>query len=180
MRVAILGNSGSGKSTLARALVAAFRVPSLDLDTVAWEPGQSATARDDHLAREDVRAFCRSSEHWIVEGCYASLIEAALEFSPHLVFLNPGLECCLANCRARPWEPHKYSSASEQDAQLPFLLAWVADYYVRTGPLSLSAHAHCFQAYTGPKRELVSLTALPFADAELRAWLTSCPGAAPG
>lgn len=180
MRIALLGNSGSGKSTLAAALAAEFALPSLDLDTVAWEPAQPATPRDDRLAREDVRAFCRSHRHWVVEGCYATLIEAALALEPHLVFLNPGLERCLAHCRARAWEPHKYPSPEAQDAQLPFLLSWVADYYARTGPLSLSGHAECFAAYSGPKRQLVSLPALPLADAELLEWLASGSGAALG
>ena len=171
MRVAIVGNSGSGKSTLAAALTAAGGTPCLDLDTVAWEPGLSAVPRNDELARADVRVFCRSSPQWVVEGCYATLIEAALEFTPTLLFLNPGLEACLANCRSRPWEPHKYASQQEQDANLQFLLSWVADYYTRTGPLSLAAHASCYQSYAGPKRELQSLPDLRSLDPELLAWV---------
>lgn len=68
MRVAILGNSGSGKSTLSAALAAAGAVPCLDLDAVAWELGKTAVPRDDELARADVRVFCRSNPHWVVEG----------------------------------------------------------------------------------------------------------------
>jgi adenylate kinase family enzyme len=169
MRVAILGNSGSGKSTLAAALAAAGGVPCLDLDTIAWEPGETAVPRDDELARADVRVFCRRNPHWVVEGCYATLIEAALECAPTLLFLNPGLDACLANCRSRPWEPHKYASQKEQDANLKFLLSWVADYYTRTGPLSLAAHASCFQSYAGPKRELQSLPDIRNLEPELLA-----------
>lgn len=171
MRVAILGNSGSGKSSLAAALVAATATPCLDLDTVAWEPGRTAVARDEKLALADVRTFCRNNESWVVEGCYANLIAATLEYSPKLLFLNPGLEACLENCRSRPWEPHKYASKQEQDSYLPSLLSWVAEYYTRTGPLSLSAHVNCFQSYAGPKRELQSLPALRNLDPELWAWL---------
>lgn len=168
MRVAILGNSGSGKSTLAVALAVGARCAVLDLDTVAWEPGDTAAPRDEALAREDVRAFCRSNDRWIVEGCYATLIDAALEFGPKLLFLNPGLETCIENCRSRPWEPHKYASKQEQDANLQFLLSWVADYYTRTGPLSLAAHRACFHSYTGQKRELPCVRD---PDSELVAWL---------
>ncbi len=170
MRVAILGNSGSGKSTLAAALAAAEGTPCLDLDTVAWEPGQSAVPRKEKLACAEVLGFCRSNPHWILEGCYANLIEVALEFTPKLVFLNPGLEACLANCRCRPWEPHKYASKEEQDHNLQFLLSWVADYYTRTGPLSLEAHRICFQAYAGPKRELQSLPGIDNLDPGLLTW----------
>jgi len=162
VRIAILGNSGSGKSTLARSLAAAANVPCLDLDTVAWEPNEPAVPRAEILARDDVHAFCRDHESWIVEGCYANLIDAALSHGPTLILMNPGLDACLANCRARPWEPHKYASKDQQDANLPFLLSWVAEYYTRGGPLSLAAHRDCFEAYSGPKREL---TALPDVDA---------------
>jgi len=154
MRIAILGNSGSGKSTLAAALVAAYGMPCLDLDTVAWEPDQPALARDETVALDLVHSFCRRAGSWVVEGCYTMLIDAALIHTPTLLFLNPGLDTCLANCRARPWEPHKYSSIREQDANLPFLLSWVSDYYTRKGPQSLAAHRACFESYAGPKREI--------------------------
>ena len=90
----------------------------------------------------------------MLEGCYASLVQAALEFSPFLLFLNPGVGQCLANCRARPWEMHKYSSKDEQDERLAFLLRWVQEYYTRDGDMSLAAHRACFDAYHGPKEEL--------------------------
>lgn len=174
MRIAIIGNAGSGKSTLAAALATAGGVPRLDLDTVAWDPERPSIPRDDALAQEDVHAFCRGADAWVVEGCYTTLIGAALEHAPRLLFLNPGLEACLANCRARPWEPHKYASPQEQAANLAFLLSWVAEYYVRGGPLSLQAHRQCFAAYAGPKRELRSLPSVPSLGAELVQW---CAGA---
>jgi adenylate kinase family enzyme len=171
MRVAILGNSGSGKSTLARALAAADDVPILDLDTVAWAPDPPPTLRPDALARADVRAFCRRTASWIVEGCYATLVEAALAEGAALILLDPGLDACLAHCRARPWEPHKYASKAEQDANLAFLLDWVAGYYTRGGPLSLAAHRTCFDAHRGPKLALDAVPDLRALDAGLLAWL---------
>jgi adenylate kinase family enzyme len=175
VRVAIIGNSGSGKSTLSRWLAQAAAVHELDLDTVAWEPDQPTTLKPEAAAREAVHAFCGSHEGWIVEGCYANLIESTLAYSPHLILLNPGEDACLANCRVRPWEPHKYASRAEQDANLPFLLSWVSEYYTRSGPLSLAAHQACFRAYTGPKRELVSLPDLASPGTGLLAWVRSAP-----
>jgi adenylate kinase family enzyme len=157
VRVAILGNSGSGKSTLSHWLAQAGAARALDLDTIAWEADKPTTLKAERVAQDEVHAFCNSHENWVVEGCYANLIESALSYSPCLILLNPGEEACLANCRARPWEPHKYASRAEQDANLPFLLSWVSEYYVRSGPLSLAAHQTCFGAYCGPKRELTSL-----------------------
>lgn len=156
MRLAILGNSGSGKSTLARNLATRTGTPAVDLDTFAWEPGQVAVPRDPALAAADVAAFCATHQAWIIEGCYAELIRATLPHRPTLVFLEPGVEACLAHCRARPWEPHKYASKAEQDARLTFLLDWVRAYYTREGDLSLAAHQALFEAYEGPKQKLTA------------------------
>jgi adenylate kinase family enzyme len=171
MRLAILGNSGSGKSSLARAVASATGAPVLDLDSVAWEPGSAAVLRPPGEAASAVRNSCRSTDEWIVEGCYANLIAVALEFNPKLVFLNPGREVCQANCRARPWEPHKFSNPEEQQAALGYLLSWVAEYYTRQGDLSLEGHLECFSAYTGPKLELRSPPTLSPVETRLLAWL---------
>ncbi|MBL8521230.1 MAG: (d)CMP kinase [Betaproteobacteria bacterium] len=156
MRITIVGNSGSGKSTLAAALAAQLGASLLDLDAVYWEPDQIAVARDPAAARADVVAFSAAHDRWVVEGCYASLAEASLSGAPTLVFLNPGLEVCIAHCRARPWEPHKYASKQEQDARLAFLLDWVASYATRDDDMSLGAHRRVFDAYGGPKLELTA------------------------
>ena len=153
-RFALLGNSGSGKTTLARELAAEHEVPVLDLDTVAFEPDRPGVRRPLKDARADVAAFCAQDGGWVVEGCYADLVVTALEAGAELVFLDPGVERCVANCRSRPWEPHKYATAEEQDARLPFLLTWVAEYYERDGDLSHAAHLALFEAYGGPKRRL--------------------------
>jgi adenylate kinase family enzyme len=154
MRIALIGNSGSGKSTLARQLASVHALPMLDLDTVAWEAGKVAVARDPDAAAHDVQRFCESSQSWVVEGCYATLVRAALAYAPVLLFLEPGVEACLANCRSRPWEPHKYESRQVQDQHLEFLLAWVREYYSRGGELSLAAHQILFDEYHGPKHKL--------------------------
>jgi adenylate kinase family enzyme len=155
MRIAILGNSGSGKSTLARRLAAQHGVPMLDLDTIYWVPNEVAVARAAAAVAADLDAFC-AQPRWIIEGCYGDLVAAALRHQPELWFLNPGEEVCLAHCRARPWEPHKYASRAEQDSKLPFLLAWVSDYYRRDGAMSLAGHRAVFDAFTGVKRELLT------------------------
>jgi len=156
MRIALIGNSGSGKSTLARQFASTHALPMLDLDTVAWEPGKIAVARDPAVAARDVQGFCAATASWVVEGCYANLVRAALAYSPVLLFLEPGVEACLANCRNRPWEPHKFASKQVQDQHLEFLLAWVREYYSRAGELSLAAHQALFDEYRGPKHKLTT------------------------
>lgn len=171
MRLAIIGNSGSGKSTLARWAAELRSAPCLDLDTVAWEPDGTAVPRDPRLSRAEVRAFCEASAHWVVEGCYADLVRVTLPFRPRLVFLDPGPEQCLANCRARSWEPHKYASRAEQDERLEFLLTWVGEYYTREGELSLAGHRALFEEYDGVKKRLGALPRLDVPSPELLAWI---------
>jgi adenylate kinase family enzyme len=156
VRVAIIGNSGSGKSTLAQVLATTHCLERLDLDTVAWEPDKVAVARDPASAARDVADFCDAHERWVVEGCYAGLIGIALQRSPLLLFIEPGVAVCLDHCRRRPWEPHKYSSKHAQDRNLPLLLTWVEDYYVRDGDPSFLAHQALFDAYAGPKRKFTA------------------------
>lgn len=157
MRFAIVGNSGSGKTTLARMLSDGEHVTVLDLDTIAWEPGKIAVARPFEEAANDVRVFCRLHESWIIEGCYAGLVEASFEFEPLLLVLDPGVERCLQNCRSRPWEPHKYASKEEQDKGLAYLLEWVEEYYSRDDDMSLAAHKALFDKYNGPKKWLTEM-----------------------
>jgi len=156
MRIAIIGNSGSGKSTLAAEIARMRAIASLDLDTVAWEPGQVAVPRDPAIARADLAAFCAAHGAWVVEGCYAGLVRELLAYRPQLLFLDPGVDVCLTHCRSRPWEPHKYKSKVEQDEKLAFLLSWVRDYYTRDGELSLRAHQSLFDGYDGPKQKFTT------------------------
>lgn len=150
---AILGNAGSGKSTLARGLARQTGAEVLDLDSVAWSPGPAALRRVEAESRQAITAFCRDHGRWIIEGCYSRLIGEALSFGPKLIFLNPGKEQCLDNCRQRPWEAHKYDTPEAQDERLPLLLDWVRSYYTRADELSLAAHRACFEGYSGPKTE---------------------------
>ncbi len=170
MRIAILGNSGSGKSTLARWFAARSGATLLDLDTVAWEPGQIAVPRAAHDAEAEVVSFCLKHPDWVIEGCYANLIAVTFAFEPHLLFLNPGEDQCLANCRARPWEPHKYKNREEQEERLSFLLDWVGHYYIREGNMSLIGHTACFAGYRGPKIELRATPDLAKPSDELLSW----------
>lgn len=153
--ILIMGNSGSGKSTLARALAERRGLAHLDLDTIAYAEPAVRDTLDASLAK--LRAF--ASEHassgWVAEGCYGDLVEAALASCDLLVFLDPGLERCLAHNQARPWEPHKYGSKADQDANLAMLQSWVRSYYERSDACSLAVHRRVFEAFDGPKQRVV-------------------------
>src|ERR1051325_1214467 len=137
-RIVIFGNSGSGKSTLARALSTLNRAEHLDLDVIAWKADQPGVRADFEESRSELQRFIERSDAWVIEGCYSELLKVAAIHCTELIFLNPGVEACVENCRARPWESHKYATHEAQDANLRMLLDWVREYETRTDELSLS------------------------------------------
>jgi adenylate kinase family enzyme len=160
--IVVYGNSGSGKTTMARELAAAG-LAHLDLDLIAWDtPGVRRPLSESVTALEE---FVATHPDCVIEGCYADLVEAALPWCSELRFLNPGVEACLRNCRARPWEPEKYASAAEQDERLAYLLEWVAQYGVRDDEYSLRRHREVFAGFGGPRREYTAADLQPVAPA---------------
>jgi len=153
MRVLVFGNSGSGKSTYAAALSQREGLAHLDLDSIVWEPNQIAVQRSPEAIQQSLEQFLAGHETWVIEGCYGELIEAVAHRCTQLVFLNPGLDACLANNARRPWEPHKYASLEQQNDMLAPLRTWVTDYYHRSDQWSYQAHRRIFDAHTGAKIE---------------------------
>jgi len=152
-RVLIFGNSGSGKSSLAKALSGLYEAEHLDLDVIAWEaerPGVRAPFEESERA---LLRFIRASDSWVIEGCYSGLLRVAARHCTEMIFLNPGVEACVANCEARPWEPHKYATREAQDANLRMLIAWVREYETRADEFSLREHRRLFDEHEGPKVE---------------------------
>lgn len=152
MRLVVFGNSGSGKSTLAKRV----GLPHLDLDTLAWQPRTPPVRRPLAESAKELDGFIRANEEWVIEGCYADLLALAAPRCTRMVFLNPGVEACVAHAKARPWEPHKYASKEAQDANLAMLVDWIRSYPRRTDELSLAAHRALFEGFRGEKAELTT------------------------
>jgi len=162
-RHVLVGNSGSGKSTLALRLARGGDLPHLDLDTLAWEaatPPQPPQRRSVADSAREIASFLDANDRWVIEGCYADLLDVALPRCTKLVFLNPGVEACVANARLRPWEPHKYPSKAAQDANLDMLIGWIRDYETRRDVFSWAAHRALFDRFAGDKLELRSREAI--------------------
>jgi len=157
-RILIFGNSGAGKSTLAKSLAGELALAHLDLDLLAWELADAPTRRALARSRAEIEKFTADNTGWVIEGAYADLLTMLLDECSELVFLNPGAEACVANCRARPWEPHKYPSQESQDRNLAFLIGWVRDYENRDDEYSLSSHRWLFDRFNGVKREFTTLS----------------------
>jgi adenylate kinase family enzyme len=159
VRYVVVGNSGSGKSTLAGRL-ASSGLAHLDLDTLAWEPVTPPRRRPVAASARELDAFLERNLRWIVEGCYADLLALVTPRCTRLVFLNPGVDACIANARARPWEPHKYATKEAQDANLDMLIGWIRDYAVRSDEFSFAAHRALYDGFAGDKIELASREAI--------------------
>jgi hypothetical protein len=100
-----------------------------------------------------VKRFIAENESWIIEGCYADIIDQILEYCEELIFLNPGIEICIAHCKARPWEPEKFNSSQEQDENLENLIAWVRSYEIREDEYGLQRHRSLYESFHGKKHE---------------------------
>lgn len=150
-KVVIFGNSGSGKSTLAQQLREEEGLSHLDLDTIAWLPSSPPERKPLAESKREIEFFTSVNEGWVIEGCYADLLEIVLPDSSEIIFLNLPAEACVANAKNRPWEPHKYESKEAQDANLEMLIAWIAQYPERSDTFSRSAHEALFNGYKGKK-----------------------------
>lgn len=153
VRIVIFGNSGSGKTTLAKALASFHQAKHLDLDAIAWKTDQPDLRAAFEDSKSDLLKFIKSSDSWIIEGCYTYLLKEATAYCTEIIFLNPGVEACIENCKARPWEPHKYPNPEAQDQNLQMLIEWVKEYETRDDEFSLREHRQLFDSYVGKKVE---------------------------
>lgn len=155
-KILIFGNSGSGKSTLARQLCDADGLAHLDLDTLAWQPSSPPERKPLDESQSELEKFIGSNEGWVIEGCYADLLQIAVSESNEMIFMNLPVKTCQANTRKRPWEPHKYESKQAQDANLEMLVSWIAQYSERADTFSEPAHNALFLGYPGKKTMFTS------------------------
>ena len=150
-RILIFGNSGSGKSTLAKKLAAENQLAHLDLDTVAWKATTPVTRMSIEESKALLDDFTLQNDNWVIEGCYADLLELLTPIASEMIFMNLSVDACIANAKARPWEPHKYESKAAQDANLEMLIDWIAQYAERDDTFSQQAHRQLFEAFDGEK-----------------------------
>lgn len=160
-KILIFGNSGSGKSTLAKRLAEAKKLAHLDLDVLAWQPTNSLEGKPPErkplsASGKEISKFIGANKNWVIEGCYTDLLELVVADANEIIFLNLPIEACVANAKARPWEPHKYESKQAQDENLTMLIHWIEQYQERTDTFSYEAHYRFYQQFNGKKRMLTS------------------------
>jgi len=155
-KIVIFGNSGSGKSTLAKRYSAKYNLPHLDLDTLAWQNSMPPERRKVEESTIDIKKFLNKNSKWVIEGCYSDLLDVVTKEASKIVFLNPGIEACIINCKKRPWEPHKYDSIEEQNKNLEMLINWVRDYNIRNDEFSFQSHNKLYEEFSGEKEQFTS------------------------
>jgi adenylate kinase family enzyme len=151
LKTLLLGNAGAGKSTLAKQLLEREPASRLSLDELAFLEEVERRPLEESVA--EALRFIESNESWIIEGCYGDIVEPLLQHANTLIFLNPGVETCVAHCQARPWEPEKFESREAQDANLQNLINWVREYEFRDDEYGLKRHRALFDAFKGRKVE---------------------------
>lgn len=151
----LLGNAGAGKSTMARRLISDRPIPRLSLDEIAWNPGPERKPLNESITL--LLSFIQDNQQWVIEGCYADIIEAALPYCTELRFLNPGIATCIDRCYQRPWEPEKFASPQEQQAMLQVLVDWVKEYETRSDEYGLSRHRALYDQFCGEKQEFTHI-----------------------
>lgn len=127
----------------------------LDLDILAWLPSSPPERRSIEQAYEEIQSFTECNDEWVVEGCYADLLELLKPFATEAIFMNLPVYLCQENARNRSWEPHKYESKEAQDSNLAMLLEWIAGYVDRDDSLSYSAHRALYDSFQGKKTEII-------------------------
>lgn len=133
----------------------------LDLDLLAWSDSREPARKPLAESINEIDDYLSNTNGWVIEGCYADLLEHVIEVANEIVFLNPGKETCIQHCCDRPWESHKYASKQEQDNNLNMLIDWVRQYDSRDDEFSLAAHKSLFNAYVGKKTEILKGQSYP-------------------
>jgi adenylate kinase family enzyme len=155
-KVVIFGNSGSGKSTLATGLALKNQLAHLDLDTIAWKASKTPERQTIVESSQSINDFLIAHDNWVIEGCYADLLEIVTPKADKVIFLNLPASACVENAKNRPWEPHKYKSKEAQDENLDMLIDWISQYTSRNDTFSKVAHEKLFEEFQGKKTMYVS------------------------
>lgn len=140
---------------MARRLIGDRPILCLSLDEIAWNPGPERKPLNESITL--LLSFIQDNQQWVIEGCYADIIETALPYCTELRFLNPGITTCIHHCYQRPWEPEKFASPQEQQAMLQVLVDWVKEYETRSDEYGLSCHRALYDRFGGEKQEFTHI-----------------------
>jgi len=93
MKIQISGFSGSGKSTLAKKLGELYNIPVLHIDTIHFNPNW--VVRDNALMDQDIEAFLRDNQDWVIDGNYFRHIPRRYDMADKIIILKFNRFVCL-------------------------------------------------------------------------------------
>ncbi len=88
----ILGSAGTGKSTLAKQISEITKIEATHLDSLFWNAGWIETPKDE-MTKKTLDVVSR--ETWIIDGNYAGTLNARLEVTDTVIFLDFNRYFCL-------------------------------------------------------------------------------------
>ena len=97
-KIIVIGCPGSGKSTFSKALHEKTGIPLYHLDMMYWNEDKTTVEKSVFLDR---LAAVLQKDEWIIDGNYASTMEARLAACDTVIFLDYPPEICLSGIRER-------------------------------------------------------------------------------
>ncbi len=123
---------------------------------MAWQSTVPPERRRLDESKKEINTFVRHNAGWVIEGCYADLLELVTQSANEIISMNLPVDACIANARKRPWEPHKYESPEAQNINLEMLIKWIMQYTERNDACSEIAHRKLYDNFKGKKTLYIS------------------------
>lgn len=165
-KILVIGSGGAGKSTFAKRLGTRLKIKVIHLDALYWKPGWVETPKAEWLKR--VEELLKEGS-WIMDGNYSGTLDARLESSDTVIFLDLPRSVCLWRVVKR-WLQYRNRSRPDMADECPEQLnlefiRWVWDYPQRTRPkvlerlkgASQSKRVICLRSQPEVERFLASL-----------------------
>ena len=135
-KIIVIGCPGSGKSTFSKALHKITGIPLFHLDMMYWNADRTIVEKPVFLER---LANAMQTNAWIIDGNYASTMEARLQACDTVIFLDYPLDVCLSGIKERrrktrtdmPWTENE----NEEDAAF---IDFIKNYNLQSRPTVLN------------------------------------------